>query len=263
MVARGEEMKGLWDNSEVQDLFLQVEEFKNKNKTLREAFSRHAQKYNRKPNSVRNYYYHEIDELGRNKTRVKSLGINLERHKKNTITYFSPTEEKELMGEIDKLVESGVSVRKACFMLSGGDVGQMLRFQNKYRNFKGKNKKPDKCSGLKQTENAFNKDNIIAFQKKPKLLSEGEMQALFMGLVRLVRRNVEAEGEEKFKAEIGKSNNLLRQALTRINSQEREIERLKAEYLRIKKQNQSLLQNQIVARCKKAEILAKAQEGEA
>lgn len=253
-------MKGLWENGEVQALFSQVEDCKNKNRTLREAFIAHAQKYNRQPNSVRNYYYHEVDQLGQNANRVKALGIDLDKHRKNSITYFSQKEESLLMQKISKLVGEGVSVRKACFILSNGDVGQMLRYQNKYRNYIAKNSRKNH-SDKPRVEEAFCGDNIIAFQKKPKMMTDAEVQALFMGLVRLVKKNTEIEGEEKFKCEIGKANDLLRKALTQISSQEREIEKLKADYLKVKEENQKLLNLQVAQRCKMAEEIRKQGEG--
>ena len=247
-------MKGIWDNSEVQDLFNEVENCKSKNKTLREAFMAHAQKYNRQPNSVRNYYYHEVDELGKDSKRLEKLGINLGKHKKNSITYFSQKEEKSLMEKISNLVNQGVSVRKACFMLSNGDVGQMLRFQNKYRNYIGKNKEQKELSiAITPVEESFSlpsSNNIVAFKKTQKTLSESEVQSLFMGLVRLVKKNAIIEGEEKYKTELCTANNLLRKAITQLNSQERELEKLKSDYLNLKNENSKLTDRLIQKKCK-------------
>lgn len=256
-------MKGLWDNSEVQALFNEVEDCKNKNRTLREAFIAHAQKYNRQPNSVRNYYYHEVDSLGKDSKRLKNLGINLERHKKNAITYFSQEEENSLMENISNLVGQGVSVRKACFMLSKGDVGQMLRFQNKYRNFLAKSKSENEKTNILPRENVAlsNQDNIITFKKVQKTLSDAEVQSLFMGLVRLVKKNALMEGEEKYKKEIDGANSLLRKALTELNSKEREIEKLKEEYLKIKNENFKLTENLLKNRCEKAEKINQINNG--
>ena len=247
-------MKGIWNNAEVKALFSEVENCKNKNKTLREAFIEHAKKYNRQPNSVRNYYYHEVDELSRDDKRLKSLGINLDRHKKNSIIYFSEEEENKLMEEISKLVRNGVSVRKACFMLSNGDVGQMLRYQNKYRNFIAKQSLPKmKTSEVK--DSLPNQNNIIAFKKTQKTLSDSEVQSLFMGLVRLVKKNAIIEGEEKYKGELNVANSLLRKAITQINSQERELEKLKCEYKKLKNENSKLSESVLKIKCKKAELL--------
>lgn len=254
-------MKGIWDNSEVLALFNEVEQCKNSNKTLKDAFMAHARKFNRQPNSVRNYYYHEVDELEKDSKRLESLGIDLARHKKNSIIYFSAEEENKLMEEISNLSKQGVSVRKACFMLSKGDVGQMLRFQNKYRNYLAKNKssmfeKKSLCEQNKDLQIPLC-DNIVAFKKTQKTLSDTEVQALFMGLVRLVKKNATIEGEEKYKTQLNTANNLLRKALTQLNSQEREIEKLKEEYAKIKTENVLLVDNVVKTRCKKAEQLAK------
>lgn len=246
-------MKGIWDNNEVQALFNEVEECKNKNRSLREAFIAHAKKYNRQPNSVRNYYYHEVDSLGKDVKRLKKLGINLDMHKKNTITYFSQEEENSLMEKISSLVEKGVSVRKACFTLSNGDVGKMLRYQNKYRNYISKNVKSQDCERKEMQEEIINQSNIITFKKAQKTLSEAEVQSLFMGLVRLVKKNAIMEGEEKYKTELNTANNLLRKALTQLNSQERELEKLKEDYLKLKNENNSLSEKIIKHKCKKAE----------
>lgn len=244
-------MNGIWDNGEVQNLFALVEECKRKNRALREAFIAHAQKYNRKPNSVRNYYYHEVDTLQNDQTRCKQLGINLKNHKKSEITYFSKEEENSLMQQIYKMVEEGSSVRKACFVLSNGDVGQMLRFQNKYRNFLAKRTQTEKPN------------NVVTFQKATKRLTDGEVQSLFMGLVRLVKKNALIEGEERYKAELTSANAMLRRALAQINTQEREIEKLKEDFSRIKQENLKLAQNAIKNTCRKAEALrAKLENGE-
>ena len=249
-------MKGIWDNSEVQALFMEVENYKNKNKTLRDAFISHAQKYNRQPNSVRNYYYHEVDMLGKDQGRLKKLGINLEMHKKNAIIYFSQEEETSLMEKISDFVRQGVSVRKACFTLSNGDAGQMLRYQNKYRNFLSK-KKSVECDKVQEKPKSslkpYSDNNIITFKKTQKSLSDAEVQALFMGLVRLVKKNAIIEGEEKFKTELNTANHLLRKALTQISSQERELEKLKEEYLKLKNENSKLSENIIKSRCERAE----------
>ncbi len=246
-------MNGIWDNGEVQNLFALVEECKRKNRALREAFIAHAQKYNRKPNSVRNYYYHEVDTLQSDKNRCKLLGINLANHQKSEITYFSKEEEALLMQKIHKMVEEGSSVRRACFVLSNGDVGKMLRFQNKYRNFLAKDRVGESPKP----------NNVVTFQKTQKRLTDGEVQSLFMGLVRLVKKNAIIEGEEKYKAELSSANAMLRRALAQINTQEREIEKLKEDFSRIKQENLKLAQRAIKSTCQKAEALrAKLESGE-
>lgn len=231
--------KGDWKDSELRELFESVESVKADNKPLKEAFILHANKYSRKPNSVRNFYYFALDQLKNDLAKTKRLGIDLGKHSKNKIEYFSSKEEEELALKIEKLVKSGMSIRKACFQISGGDVNLMLRYQNKYRNFVAK-KKPLP-------------NNIIAFTGKKSLkLTENDINSLFLGLVRLVKRNATEEVEAKTKFERENANQALRSALVDINKKERELDKLKEELLRLKTENSRLRQNMMKLKCQKA-----------
>ena len=234
---------GIWKNEEVKDLFKIVEKIRNENKSLREAFILHAQRFGRKPNSVRNYYYHEIDNLKKDPVRLQKIGVDLAKHEKSEIKYFSAEEENFLMEKIDEEVKSGVSVRKACFKISGGDAVLMLRYQNKYRNFLAK-EKPQKED-----------NNIIKFTKKKKGISDGELQALFMGLVRLVKKCAYDEMNEKMVLSSEKANNELRQTIVELQNKESELGRLKSEFLKIKEENERLLENLNSSRSEKAQKL--------
>ena len=239
--------KGIWKNQEVKDLFLEVEQIKDDNKPLKNAFLNHAKKYNRKPNSVRNYYYHEIDNLSKDKKRLEKLKIDLAKHEKSSIVYFSKQEEEDLLKQIDNLVQSGMSVRKACLSLSKGDVGQMLRYQNKYRNFIAKNRS--------QTNENINSEKIIKFTKKRTTLTDTEIQSLFMGLVRLVKRNTLEEITDKVKADFENANKELRQAIFELHNKEKEYKDLKNEFIKLKNENTKLMTNMIKLKCAKATAL--------
>lgn len=230
---------GIWDNKEVKDLFTSIEKIKKEGQPLRKAFMEHARKYSRQPNSVRNYYYHEIDNLEQDNDRMKELGIDLKNHKKNSIQYFTKDEEENLMEKIDKLVESGCSIRKACLTLSDGDVNQMLRFQNKYRNYKAK-------------EKPIKKDNIIKFSKKKEKISEAELQALFMGLVRLVKRSATEEINEQVKSTMERASQELRKTIVALNNKEREYRELKDAFIKIKEENSKLVKDMFKLKCDKA-----------
>ncbi len=250
-------MKGIWNNSEVKELFSVVEDYKEKNKSLKLAFKSHAEKYGRKPNSVRNYYYHEVDNLKLDEKRLEKLGINLNRHSKSSISYFSKDEEKKLMEEVDNMVKKGVSVRKACLTLSGGDVNQMLRYQNKYRNYLAKNKK-NEAKNVKNKEIIPN--NVITFRKTSKTLTDGEVQSLFMGLVRLVKKNALEESEQAFKNKLSEANDMLRKALSKLSSKERDEGKLKEEIVKLKSENSRLLDMNLQLKCDKAGLLRKKLE---
>ncbi len=242
--------KGLWRDEEVKSLFQYVEEVKRSNEPLKNAFMLHAKKFGRKPNSVRNYYYHEVDNLTDDLVRAKKLKIDMKNHEKNEINYFSENEELELMKKIENLVKEGNSVRKACLTLSGGDVDKMLRYQNKYRNYLTKKKDNDKS-------------NIIKFtKKKTEILTESDINSLFMGLVRLVKRTAVEELAGKMKEERESSNYLLRKALVDLNKKDKEIKQLKADFINLKMENSKLMQNMIKLKCDKASKLTKAFNGE-
>lgn len=234
---------GIWENQEVKDLFSEVEKTKEENKSLKFAFLTHAQKYDRKPNSVRNYYYHEIDNLKKDDKRLKSIGIDLSKHEKNEIKYFSQEEESLLMEKLNKMVKSGVSVRKACLSLSGGDVELMLRFQNKYRNYLSKQKPK------------VEPNNIVRFTKRNNSLTDSELQALFMGLVKLVKKSAMEEASGRVQLNIDRANIELRKTIIELQNKEREVKELKREFSKIKEENQKLLDNMMKTNCSKAEKL--------
>ena len=237
--------KGIWNNKEVEDLFKNVEEIKSLNKPLKDAFKEHAEKYGRKPNSVRNYYYHEIDNLEKDKKRLNKIGINLEKHKKLSITYFSKQEESELLNKMEDMVKNGTSVRKACYILADGDANKMLRFQNKYRN-----------SIYKSNENKhIEKGSIIKFTSKKNVINDSEFQALFMGIIRLIKRHTSEEYEEKLKLTKVNFENKERKFLTEVNKIENENKNLKDECDNLKIENQKLSLKMMKLQCEKASQL--------
>ena len=123
----------LWQDEEVKKLFDFVQNYTIQGKSLSLAFKEYALKNNRQPNSVRNYYYLELNNLLNNPQRTKLLDIDLSYHKKKTTKYFTEEEAKQQMQELINLINKGYSVRKACLTVGNGDLEQMVRLQNKYR----------------------------------------------------------------------------------------------------------------------------------
>lgn len=209
----------IWKDNEVKSLFCEVEKCKSERKSLKFAFEAHATKFGRKPNSVRNYYYHEVDNLAKDQARNERLGVELSQHAKMHFKNFDEESEKELVTKIDKLTNSGMSVRSACQKLSGGNLALMTRFQNKYQNIKRKN----------------SKDNIIPF-RKTRVLTEADLNSLFVGLCKLIKKNAQEEG-----------NVVLRQAFSELENKQKEIKDLKDQISQLRSENQNLqmkLQNQ-------------------
>lgn len=207
-------MNSIWSDEEVKSLFNTVEEKRGKGESLKNAFSMHAQKFHRKGNSVRNYYYHEVDNLQKDDARRTRLNIDLKKHIKNRLVPFSKEQEEKFLSEVKALTDKGMSVRSACFKLSNGDMTLMTRLQNKFQNLK--------------KEKAEKKDNIITFKSR-KTLTDADINSLFAGLVKLVKKNAYEEVNVKIKEEKETSEYLLKEAYLELNKKEKEINKLKNE----------------------------------
>ena len=109
-------MQSKWNNVEVKKLFQTVEKYKNENKSLLDAFKEFAKKSNRKPNSVRNYYYAEIARLDKDKKRASKLGIDLGKHQKNEFNFFSEEEKNNIIkAEINIAGPNGIATKPCSF----------------------------------------------------------------------------------------------------------------------------------------------------
>jgi len=143
------------------------------------AFEEVAKKTNRKPNSVRNYYY---KFLAREKAKFVP---------------FSAAEVKRSLREIILGTSRGESVRSICLRLADGDTSKMLRFQNKYRTIL--RHQPQKLAAIAhelETQGYLvktpAKSNIVMLpERKNKNLTDLDINNLFLGLVRLVKKQAE------------------------------------------------------------------------
>lgn len=221
----------IWNDDEVKNLFVEVEQCKQKNIALRLAFSNHAEKYKRKTNSVRNYYYKEVDNLSRDKKRCSSLCIDISKHEKSHFVTFEEKEEKGLVEKIENFTNQGMSVRSACLKISQGNLTEMTRIQNKYQNLKKKEERKKEVAN----------DNIIHFRKQQKLLTESDINSLFMGLVKLIKKTAIEDFMEKTKQEKESSSFLLKKAFLDLNKKDKQISQLREEFQALKKENQDLV----------------------
>ncbi len=206
-----------WDDEEVKTLFKFVEIKKSEGMPLVKIFDEYSKCTHRQKNSIRNYYYKELSFLLNNKNLVKELGIDLTCHYVNRGVPFSRVEEKEVVTKIDSLIKEGNSVRKACLILSNGDVPTMLRLQNKYRSL------------TKKKENVKNMGQIIKMPTKCERITEDDIKALFMGLVKLVKKQEQENIKSVYENELNKANEKLKLALAEIVEKQNKIERLKKE----------------------------------
>ncbi len=227
-------MKYNWTDAEIKSLFNKVEECKKNSKPVLDAFYFHAKKYSRKPLSVRNFYYQKIDEIVENKKLQKQLAINIKLHEKDNYAKFDERQTEKLLAFIKQRQKEGKSVRSACMELSNNDATKLVRLQNKFRAEQLKLKKQNDLakSELSSTsknvksnevftpldENANlianngtknsiqnNNQNVISFPVENKLtqtpLNDAEIQSLFLGLVKLIKKTAKHSLEQEFQKE--------------------------------------------------------------
>lgn len=188
-----------WSLEQISELVSLVNE--KGDKSLREVFDDYARKHKRNLYSVRNFYYFLIREAERN-YKVRELLINNE-IKLGYTNHFGKEEERTVLKTI--LIDNKKSVRATCLMLANGDKKLAIRYQNKYRNSLKSNAKVIRYlveeiqdSGQKCRINSGGKILQIPRAKSNlNYVSEDEIRALFLGLVRMVKRSAEQELENK------------------------------------------------------------------
>ena len=211
-----------WDNEEIKTLFKFVEIKKSEGVPLVKIFEQYANCTQRQKNSVRNFYYKELSNLQEDKMTAKNLGICLNNHIVNKGVPFSKAEEKDVVQKIGALTKEGYSVRKACLTLSNGDVPTMLRLQNKYRAL---TKHKEKKSSMGQ---------IIKMPTRSDSLSEEDLKVLFLGLVRLVKKQEYQNAKNIFEKEIFSANEKLKKAIAELVVKQNKIEQLQSEISLVK-----------------------------
>ena len=229
---------GKWNDEEVKSLFKFVEVKKGEGVPLIEIFKQYAQSTKRHQNSVRNYYYKEVQEMQKNKLRANALNINLNQHKAKSIIPFSTEDTKNLVEKINELVGNGYSVRRACLTLADGDVGEMIRYQNKYR-LETKYKKVE------------NMGSVIKMPIGHSGISDEEINALLIGIIKIVKKQEFERAKKNFGQELDSSNKRLKDALAKIVAQNEQIIDLKLQIRAIEQSSDNLLLKQMDKRIKK------------
>ena len=204
-----------WSDEKIISLFTFIEEKKKQNINLISCFSEYAKIVNKKPNSIRNYYYNQIEYFNSQPNLATRLNIDLNLHKAKKINHFSQNDENKTINDISDLVNKGFSVRKACLKLADNNIEVMMRLQNKYRSFMLK-QKADKT-----------KNNILQFTPKNNTtLSENDINNLFLGLVKVIKRNALEQVNKNLISECEWANNTLRKTLVTLNEKEQTIKAL-------------------------------------
>ena len=78
-----------------------------------------------------------------------------------------------------------------------------------------------------------------------------------MGLVRLVKRNIASEFEQKQSREKESLNQKLRRTVAMLGEKDNELLSLKEKFEKLKKENQALSQKMMKLKCEKAALLSK------
>lgn len=238
-----------WKDKEIKQLFDIVEKNKKENRSLLSAFSEYAKLSGRKRNSIRNYYYQELSELQKNKSRANKLNINIKNHIVNESVLFSTDETREIISNILKLNSEGYSIRKACLKLANNNVELMVRYQNKYRSVLKSN--PELINEITKELNIKNKvmettksnspNNLIYFKKQePKVISEKDINSLFLGLIKLVKKSAAESVEKKLISELDFANSTLRKTLVKLSKSEQDLKEMSSSFENIKIENEKL-----------------------
>lgn len=206
--------------------------------SLTKIFMMFAKKWALSRDSVRNIYYQNYSKVLSDDVFCEKFAINKNNFKKNNSTNFTEEEKNWLLKELDFRLKAGYSLRKACLEIAGGDVGLMVRYLNKYRSLTKNNtvvidtkilapkkERITKFNPLTEKENpnkdlpsieskktqdkleeVQNSSKIIKMPEKADVLSEKDIQSLFLGLIRLVKNNTIKEMNfalnEKYKEKI-------------------------------------------------------------
>ena len=108
---------------------------------------------------------------------------------------------------------------------------------------------------IKQKNETIDNSKVIKFTKKKTTLNDNDIQSLFMGLVRLVKRNALEQINDKYKSEFDRVSNELRKAIVEIHNKEKAYSELKNEIAKLQKDNAKLSQDVMKLRCDRASKL--------
>ena len=225
-----------WDIEEIKDLMQTIAS--KQGRSLVKCFKHFAIKTNRQTYSVRNFYYRLLEVVNKDKNVAEILVQNGITNSIKT-NHFTDEETAKLLRAILRN-DKKMSVRKACFELADGDASLMMRYQNKYRNaLKTQPELIKKISQELQSQNIKTRDestknNIMIMPlKQQETITEKEIQSLFWGLVKLIKRGAEEEVQANLKREAEFANNTLSNALIDLRRKEMLIKELKEQNERL------------------------------
>lgn len=218
------------------------------NNSIKEA----AKVLNMQNNSAKNYYYKTLKFLQDNPLVASRLDINLQNFEIKKFDKFKTNEKFDLLKTVEDNLKKGISVRATCMKLANNDAKVMLRLQNKYRNMVKVNSKSETNNNsvveiekqayqkMKQRENSKNIINIAtAKAKNSNVIGDQELNALFLGLVRIVKKTALENVSKDLKQECKMATENFRQTLIDLNKTEEQLKKEQIKNLALKQQVES------------------------
>lgn len=231
-----------WSQNEVKSLFNFVKT--RPHDAIIYSLTTWANKHNKQPFSVRNYFYKLIKAAKQNNKInliLCTMGIDINSFEKN---------ENDTMQLLLKVLNYSEkrSVYKVCLELAKNDHKIALKLQNKYRNTLSNHPHlVDKA--LTQLHNqgiptriTFVKNKIISMPQQPlQTISDQDLQSLVLGVINLVRKNTEATINNQRNKQVQSVNNHLQKTLIDVRRKNILLEELKSENQKIKQNLQNAL----------------------
>lgn len=174
-VARAGRRTG-WSEFENNLLWETADEAQQQGLPLKAVFERIAEKTGRRPNSIRNYYYAQVQKREGGAERAARF------------VPFTQQEVDWLMEQVLTARSQGQSVRSCLQKLSDGDHSLMLRYQNKYRSVI-----KSRPEYVKQMVTEMNARGILCDQPQVNHRSRPDMGAACRSLVNEAQRAGDAE----------------------------------------------------------------------
>ncbi|MBO5884311.1 MAG: hypothetical protein J6Q51_00780 [Clostridia bacterium] len=253
-----------WKDQEVVELFRFVEKQKAAGECLTNIFINFAKQTKRMPNSVRNYYYAELCNLMQNPTRCQKLQIDISLHKKIEPKEFTEDETKTVVTKILQMTAKGMSVRKACQTLANGEISLMVRYQNKFRSVVQKDKTMYNSCLQRVGEEVKLKtktpNNIIKMPDRRNVLTESDINSLFLGLVKLVKKQTQDDLCKTYEKDKQKANDMLRKTLVEIAEKDNIIKQLRKQFKVLKQEKEQLCEEIKILRGKTVELKVERQK---
>ncbi len=206
-----------WESKDIKSLFTFVAS--NSEQAVIKSLSVWALQHNKRPYSVRNFFYKILKLANDDKdvyTKLLDIGIDT----KNFFNKAKKIEDTKIL--LSKILDyrKKQSVWNVCLELANNNVDLAQKLQNKYRNTIAchPNIVQQVITSLQNegipTRITFAQKNIVSMPKQPtSTISERDLQSLVFGVINLIRRTTESNLNQKNQQELQQINNHLQKAL--------------------------------------------------